>query len=273
MDLGVRIGVGRTAEVFAWGDAQVLKLFNADFPTPAIEREQRAAEVVSGLDVPAPAFHGRIGIDGRVGLLFERVTGSSMLSVLSQQPWRVLHLAEQLADLHLRIHAVHAGDLAAQRAFVHKRLQRAFEAPETVRADALEHLRRLPDGERLCHGDFHPDNVLMTPRGALVLDWMNAVRGHPAGDVARTLLLLEHADAPPGAGLALQVLLRTGRKLFAWAYWRRYAQRSGLRRADVDAWQLPLAVARLTEGVPGERGRLLELLGATPREEVPPSES
>jgi len=272
MHLGVPIGVGRTAEVFAWGDSQVLKLFYADFPTAAIEREERAAEVVSGLDIPVPAFHGRMGIDGRVGLLFERVTGSSMLSVLSQQPWRVLQLARQLADLHLRIHAVHVVDLAAQRAFVHERLQRAFDAPETVRTDALEHLRRLPDGERLCHGDFHPDNVLMTPRGALVLDWMNAVRGHPAGDVARTLLLLEHADAPPGAGPALQVFLRTGRKLFVWAYWRRYAHRSGLRRADVDAWQLPLTVARLSEGVPSERSRLLELLAST-REEVLRSES
>jgi aminoglycoside phosphotransferase (APT) family kinase protein len=116
-------------------------------------------------------------------------------------------------------------------------------------------------GDRLCHGDFHADDVVLTRRGAVVLDWMTGTRGHPAGDVARTMLLLEHADAPPGAGLAPQVFLRAGRKLFGWAYWRRYAHHSGLRRADVDAWRLPLVVARLAGRVPGERQRLLELLG------------
>jgi len=32
MDKGPRLGVGRTAEVYAWGDHQILKLYRADMP-------------------------------------------------------------------------------------------------------------------------------------------------------------------------------------------------------------------------------------------------
>ena len=62
------------------------------FPTAAVERELRAAELLSRLNVRAPAFYGRIEVDGRAGLVLERVAGNSMPRVLAQHPWRVLQL-------------------------------------------------------------------------------------------------------------------------------------------------------------------------------------
>jgi aminoglycoside phosphotransferase (APT) family kinase protein len=70
-------------------------------------------------------------------------------------------------------------DLLSQRASVQERIERVAEAPDLLRTAALDRLRRLPAGDRLCHGDFHADNVVLTRRGAVVLDWMTAVRGHP----------------------------------------------------------------------------------------------
>jgi hypothetical protein len=80
-----------------------------DFPTAAVERELRAAELVSRLNVRAPAFYGRVDVDGRARLVLGRVAGNSMLRVLAQHPWQVL----QLADWHLRIHAVQAWTFSA----------------------------------------------------------------------------------------------------------------------------------------------------------------
>jgi aminoglycoside phosphotransferase (APT) family kinase protein len=60
----------------------------------------------------------------------------------------------------------------------------------------LEGLERLPQGAALCHFDFHPDQVLMTQRGPVVIDWMTAFRGHPLADVARSCVLLSFGQAP-----------------------------------------------------------------------------
>ena len=116
----------------------------------------------------------------------------------------------------------------------------------------------LPEDNRLCHGDFHPDNVVLTPRGPVVIDWLTAVQGAAAADVCRTLLLLEHASPPSGLRMTLVLVLR---RLFAAAYWRRYARRTGLQRSQMEAWRLPLVAARLAENLPvDERRRLLRLI-------------
>jgi len=48
------IARGRTAEVLAWKDQQVLKLFYDWVPAGLIARESQAARLVSALDIPTP---------------------------------------------------------------------------------------------------------------------------------------------------------------------------------------------------------------------------
>jgi aminoglycoside phosphotransferase (APT) family kinase protein len=259
--LGNRVGLGRTAEVFAWGDGQILKLFYADFAPEAIERERIIAEALSALQVAAPAYRGMVQLEDRTGLLFERVTGPSMLVVLAHQPWRVFGLARQLAEVHAGIHALAAPSFPLQRAYLKRQIGRATGLSERMRSAALERLAALPDGDRLCHGDFHPDNVVLTTSGPVVLDWMTATRGVPAADVARSLLLLELAAPPPGAGPVLLALVGLLRRTFRMAYWRHYTATRGLRWVDVTQWRLPLLVARLAETTPPtERNRVLREL-------------
>ena len=260
MSLGRLIGRGRTAEVFGWDDGRVVKLFHAGVPSAAIAREVHCATTLSSTSVPAPSYGGQVQVGERTGLIFEYVRGNSMLSVLSRQPWRTLSIGRQLADLHVQLHAVDGADLPSQYVFVVERIQRAPGVSDAVRAAALQRLSALDQGNRLCHGDFHPDNIIVTPRGPVVIDWMNAVRGAPAGDVARTLLLLQFGALPAGTGASLRLSVTVLRRALVLAYWRRYSERSGLRRATADAWQLPLAVARLAENVPPtERAALLDL--------------
>jgi len=153
-ELGTRLGLGRTADVFAWGDGQVLKLFHADFPSEAIERERTAVEALTGLPLAAPRYLGSIQLEDRTGLVFERINGQSMLAVLARQPWRVLGLAGQFAGLHASMHTQEALALESQREYLRRQTERALDLPEHLRSAALERLAVLPDGQRLCHGDF-----------------------------------------------------------------------------------------------------------------------
>jgi aminoglycoside phosphotransferase (APT) family kinase protein len=260
-ELGPPLGRGRTADVFAWSDDQVLKLFHADLAPEAINRERLVAEALNELPVAAPRYFGGTQLDGRTGLVFERINGASMLGVLARQPWRVVALGQQLAHLHSGIHAQPAPQLPSQRAYLERLIGRALDLPEHARAAALERLAGLPDGDRLCHGDFHPDNVVLSASGPVVLDWMTASRGVPAADVARTMLLLRLGAPPPGAGPVLLVFIQVLRRVFAEAYWRRYVTMSGVRQSDLAPWRLPLLTARLGESAPAaERERILALL-------------
>jgi aminoglycoside phosphotransferase (APT) family kinase protein len=51
-------------------------------------------------------------------------------------------------------------------------------------------LHEVPfEGEWLLHLDLHSDNVLLSRRGPVVIDWTNARAGDPALDVALTWVI------------------------------------------------------------------------------------
>ena len=51
-------------------------------------------------------------------------------------------------------------------------------------------LEGMPKHNKVCHGDFNPSNIIITPAGDYyVLDWSHATQGNASADVARTYLL------------------------------------------------------------------------------------
>ncbi len=258
---GKLIGRGRTAEVYAWGsdDARVLKLYNSGLPAGWVDYEAEIGRAVHACGVPSPALFEVIEIEGRRGIVYERVDGPAVLTVLRRQPWRARELGALMGETHARIHACQTDRLPTG----HSRLKRSVEAadlPANVREAALRRLERLPQANHVCHGDFHPDNVVLTRRGPVVLDWTNAVRACPEADVARTLLMLRIGEPPPG--LALRLALGVVRKLLIHAYLRRYQQLRALDMRHVREWMLPVAVARANESIPEERARLMQCIYA-----------
>jgi aminoglycoside phosphotransferase (APT) family kinase protein len=123
----------------------------------------------------------------------------------------------------------------------------------------------LPAGDRLCHGDLHPGNVLVGADGVSVIDWANATRGVPEADFARTVLLLEQADPLPGTSLFFRGLMAAGRSLFAGAFARAYRQRTHDPLKQLDLWAIAHAAARLAEGIKVEEPRLIAFLGSACR--------
>jgi aminoglycoside phosphotransferase (APT) family kinase protein len=129
-----------------------------------------------------------------------------------------------------------------------------------LRDFALRVLDRLPDGDRLCHGDYHPGNVLVAADRVGVIDWTNAARGVPEADHARTVLLLRWADPLPGTPLVSPALMAAGRSAFARRYARTYTRGADGPLRQMDAWLVVHAAARLSEGIDIEQPTLTGLL-------------
>jgi aminoglycoside phosphotransferase (APT) family kinase protein len=256
---GALLGRGRSAEIYAHGD-DVVKLFHADFPRDMAQREAVAAEIVSASDASAPRFRGTVEADGRYGFVMERLDGPTMMHALMAKPWFMPRAAWLLADLHLGMHERVITCLPSQREQVAGMIALASDLTVRSRQLALDRLAQLPDGDRLCHGDFHPDNVILTAGAPVVIDWAWAGCGCPAGDVALTSLLLTLGVPLPGIGVLHRAMIRVGRHAFHALYLRRYLHRARLSRADIVAWRLPLATARLAAGIEGERGPLLAVI-------------
>jgi aminoglycoside phosphotransferase (APT) family kinase protein len=257
---GPPIARGRTAEIYAWQDGTVLKLFYEWCPPNWVQAEIATARVVSATELPTPRLLDTMELNGRHGVVFERVEGPSMLRALNARPWMVRTYARLLAELHNLVHQHSGAGFRPLRPSLRWTIENTDDLPADVRAIALDALERLQDGTALCHFDFHPDQVILTRRGPVILDWMTAHQGAPAGDLARTKLIMEIGQ-PSDASWLQRRLFATWRTIFLRSYLERYRELNpGLRTADIQAWLVPVAAARLREAIPGEREHLLKLV-------------
>ena len=72
-----------------------------------------------------------------------------------------------------------------------------LERHPAVLADLHRRLHEIPyEGATLLHRDLHPENVILSPQGPVVVDWTNAGAGEPAFDVALVWVILVGTGMP-----------------------------------------------------------------------------
>jgi uncharacterized protein (TIGR02172 family) len=247
-NLGQPLANGRTAEIYAWQDDQVLKLFHDWFAREDIAYEQRIAQAIQTSGLPVPAVGDIIQVNERNGLLYQRVDGVSMLAMMARRPWHIFAYARQMAQLHVAMHvSTVSADIPSQRQKLSHKIGQAQALPAYLRAKALAALETMPTGSQLCHGDFHPDNILLTEQGAMIIDWMDASLGNSLADVARTTIIFQGAIATSQIEKGWQ---KTAVSLFHILYRHHYfALRPG-GQDEYTRWLPLVAAARLSEDIP-----------------------
>jgi uncharacterized protein (TIGR02172 family) len=252
------IAEGRTAEIYAWDDRHVLKLYREWCPPDWVDYEARIARAVHEAGISSPAPGDLIEVNGRRGLLYERLDGITMVQDLKARPWMLFRHARALADLQVQIHQKYTTELPSYKDRLRYDLQETSQLTDDLRRKALRLLDQLPEGKTICHGDYHPENVLVTKNGPVVIDWMTACSGSPWTDVARTSLIL--SIGAKAAGKQIPLILRTIVGLFH----RTYLQRYRFLRADTESHfarsTAVIAAARLSENIVSEREALIRII-------------
>jgi len=242
MRAGERIGQGNTADVFEWGAHEVLKLFHERHW--AME-EALNAERIDGLGLRTPAFGGVIEYEGRLGIVYERVDGRTMLRSIEPNEASIARNARLMAALQVEIQSV---EHSFEPNLIEELKRKIKAAPclTDVQKEALLRLAgTMPVGRSLCHYDFHPDNIVMSPGGPVVIDWMNVLVGDPVADAARTAMMFQSTAVPPGA----PAWLAEGnyRLLFYREYMDEYRSLTGIAQEALEGWMLPTLAARIVE--------------------------
>lgn len=252
---------GREAEVFLREDGTILKLMRDAAGTGRVQREAAALAALAAQGHRCPAPRGIVTVDGRPGLLMDRVEGGDLLGVLGRHPLSVFKAGAAIARCHADIHACAAPPgLPDLRRELRSRIEVARSLPDELRREVSEILDDLPDGDRLCHGDLHFGNLLGTWSDPTVIDWGTASCGDPAADVARTKLLLGIGEVDPSSPLLIKVLAPVCRGRVVANYLATYRRLSPIDKNRLARWEVVQAAARLAEPIPSEHPRLLALI-------------
>jgi aminoglycoside phosphotransferase (APT) family kinase protein len=248
--------IAGTGNLYAWGEGQIIKLYGDDVPADWVRRLGRVERALYKAGLPVPEVGEIIEIDGSLGQVYERVEGGSIAEELlgrpATDPDRIVRLAHVFAKVHAAIHTCNdiPAELPSQQLLATV-IQRIDVLPLDLKEAVLKALDEMPTGDQLCHGDFHPYNVLLSPRGPIIIDWNNAHVGNPLEDVARSTLMLSGASVSQPS--ARPIIDR-----FNQAYLERYFQLLPSDQEQLAAWWPIVAAVRLVDNIPEIQEWLLE---------------
>lgn len=164
---GPLLGAGRSADVYALDSGRVLRRYRVPIDVGA---EARLMRYLAASGYPVPEVHEADGRD----LVLERLDGTDMLTDLGRRPWLIPRHARTLADLHDRLHRI---------------------AVPTGLPDASGVGAAAPGARNaVLHMDLHPGNVMLSSRGPVVIDWVDAAAGPAGADVATAYVIMATAD-------------------------------------------------------------------------------
>ncbi|MBQ0897869.1 phosphotransferase [Micromonospora sp. U56] len=164
MPAATPLASGRDADVYALGTDRVIRR-NRDGGD--VRAEAGLMAYLRGQGYPVPEVFRADGPD----LEMTRLTGPTLAEALVTGVADIRSGARILATLHHRLHALRA--------------------------------RRSPDpAARVLHLDLHPQNVIVTADGPVVIDWGSAGEGPPELDLAMTALIVAEVVTDPASPFA-----------------------------------------------------------------------
>jgi aminoglycoside phosphotransferase (APT) family kinase protein len=218
-----------------------LRVFGTPDEDETMARERAILDFVGSHGFPAPAPRAAVGVGpanpvGLPWMVLPRIDGEPLLAVIGRAPWSAPARLRELATLQVQLHAIPAAraPLPGGAPLVDRWLARhdpeirAVGAPgATAVLDALVARAGVVRTEDpvVCHGDFHPLNVLSRRDGDgwhhVVIDWTDAVVGDRHFDVARTVALFRVASFV-AESRAERIALRAAGPWLARTYRRAY---------------------------------------------------
>ena len=256
------VGQGRHSTVYEYMDNQVLKMYPTGTGRQVAEEELTKTKLVKEYGVECPIARNIVEEQGRFGILIDRVLGPNYLEWMLQHPTALTKLIALFVQEQHEIHMHKVPELPSVKDILWNKIQECGEIPEDSKQKLFNKMKKLPEGEHLCHLDYHPENIVVSLDGPLTIDWANAGKGNYLADVAMTSILLEIGTLPLGMSKDHGAALDNTMERFFGSYIREYMKMCGKGDDELLVWMAPVAAARLAEGISEEKEPLLRILRA-----------
>lgn len=183
-------------------------------------------------------------IDGQWCITSEYIEGKTLAQLIKENPKKLDTYINKMVDLQMDIHSRKNPLLVKLNDKITRQINELDCIDDTKKYELLSRLHGMHEHNKLCHGDFSPENIIVTKSGKYVaVDWVHAAQGNASADVARTYLLLALNN------------IKTADK-----YLDLFCKKSGTAKRYVQEWLPIVAAAQLDKKRPEETDLLMSWL-------------
>ncbi|MGG0458729.1 aminoglycoside phosphotransferase family protein [Bacillus mycoides] len=233
MNLGNPIAKGNTAEIYLC-DNKVVKLFKEYLPNTESLYEAQKQKYAYSCGLHVPKVFEVTEIQGRQAIIMEYVEGESVGELLLNNLSKAEHYISICVSEQQKIHAicVNTDEMESMRERLKRQIKSVHKLDENQKRNILKKLDLIVFEPRLCHGDFHPFNLILSNNNVKIIDWVDASSGDIRADVFRTYLLYSQSSIE-----------------LAEMYLHIYCKNTGLSREEIFQWAPIIIAARFSEKV------------------------
>jgi len=184
---GERIGIGMSAVIYA-SKGIAAKVFREGQSRRQAFQEAFTMAAVEDLMIPAPKVFGVETFGNRNVLLMDHIKGISLLDMMIQDPKKTDECIDMAVKLQAKMHQSISSDFRPLKMVLKGNIIASPSLSKEEKERLLIMLSELPEGDAICHGDFHGGNILFDGKTCLIIDWAEVACGAPAADACRSYL-------------------------------------------------------------------------------------
>ena len=217
----------------------VVKEFDTDFSKSDILNEALNQARVEETGLKIPQLEEVKKIDGKWAIVLDYIEGKTLAEIIENDRKNLEMYMEKFVDIQIEIHSKRSPLLNKLKDKMSRKIDET-NLDATTRYELHTRLEGMPKHNKVCHGDFNPSNIIITPAGDYyVLDWSHATQGNASADIANTFLLLklqfgDKSDIPE-------------------KYISAFCELTNTKRSYVNEWLPLVAAARLTKNKEEEK--------------------
>jgi aminoglycoside phosphotransferase (APT) family kinase protein len=170
-----------------------IKVFSNDYSKADILNEACNQARVEDCGLNIPRIREVCKIDGKWAIATEFVEGETLAALMEKNPKKMDEYLDTFVRLQMEIHSKRVHNLNKLKDKMNRKISET-DLDATTRYELHTRLDGLPVHNKVCHGDYNPSNIIVTPDKELyILDWAHVTQGNASADVARTYLLFSLA--------------------------------------------------------------------------------
>lgn len=247
-ELGEVKALGRSAEVYALGEDKLVKLYYDKVPAEFAESESLNNTETYELGCGTPQCYGKAKAGTRSGIVLEKINGRSLTETALAGGEGIVKAGQELARLQLKFNQISSKKIRRYKETVLTALKTELLASILTEEEinkARDYVNKLPEDNKVLHLDYYTDNVLVTDKGSVVIDWLTSCTGTPAADVAATKYLFREGPMMPGLTKEQEMAVTAARNAVFDEYYKYYLEHSEITEEEVNKYRIPTLILRI----------------------------
>lgn len=255
------IAQGGQADIYELDKEKIIRVLRNTNDERHLKAEMAVMNSLREKGKPVPRVYEYVLLEERPAIIMERINGISMMEEMTRKPLKAAKHGEKLARLHLETADSAEGlELISIKVRAKQLVAGSELFSDEMKKFIFEIIEKMPEGNDICHGDFHPGNIIIAEDKYYVIDWFGATKGRKLSDIAHSYIIFKNLPDVPGISnwKRLGIVAVLGR--FTKRYLNTCYELEAFDYGEFSKWMVIKAAERVVYGQKFEKYALIKFI-------------